>query len=121
MTKETIIKLFDEWNNAIQSGNPDQVVALYDEAAVLLPTVSNQVRHNHEEIKDYFVHFLKKSPVGRIDESNVRLFESSAVNSGVYTFKFSDNQEITARYTFIYEQINGEWKIVGHHSSAMPE
>ena len=49
-----------------------------------LPTVSNQVQHNPEEIRDYFVAFLKKSPQGKIDEANVRILsDTHATNSGV--------------------------------------
>ena len=42
----------------------------------------NQVRHNHAEIEDYFVHFLAKGPQGVINESNVRIFGDIAINSG---------------------------------------
>lgn len=26
-----------------------------------------------------------------------------------------------ARFTFLYKQVNGQWKIAEHHSSALPE
>lgn len=28
---------------------------------------------------------------------------------------------VQARFTFLYKQVNGQWKIAEHHSSAMPE
>ncbi|MGB1984533.1 MAG: SgcJ/EcaC family oxidoreductase, partial [Porticoccaceae bacterium] len=90
MQKNEIAGLFDQWNSALQTGDPKQVSGLYATDAILLPTVSNQVRHNHEEIEDYFVHFLAKGPQGKIDESNVRIFDDLAINSGVYTFTFKD-------------------------------
>ena len=58
MTETSILSLFEEWNSALQTGDPKQVAALYETKAILLPTISNKVRHNHEELKDYFVHFL---------------------------------------------------------------
>ena len=64
----TFTSLFDEWNVAIQSGEPKNVSALYEKNAILLPTVSNQVRHNHMDIEDYFAHFLAKGPKGGINE-----------------------------------------------------
>ncbi len=122
MTQEDIKQLFSIWNRALATGDPDQVTALYAPDAVLLPTVSNQVRHNHAEIRDYFVNFLAKKPQGEIDEANTRvLSENLASNSGVYTFTFGDGSQVTARFSYLYKRINGEWKIIEHHSSAMPE
>ncbi|MFW6005373.1 MAG: SgcJ/EcaC family oxidoreductase [Desulfonatronovibrionaceae bacterium] len=123
--KENIAALFDLWNQAVQSGDPDQVTARYAFNAILLPTVSNKVRHNHEEIRDYFVHFLAKNPSGRIDEQNIRIYGDIAIDSGIYTFTFSPEGEepfaVSARYTFVYQWFGDHWLIVEHHSSRMPE
>ena len=121
MTDNAIAALFEEWNDALRTGDPKQVAALYESNAILLPTVSNQVRHNHEEIEDYFVHFLAKGPSGKIDESNVRTFGDVAINSGVYTFTFKDGAVVQARFTYVYRWNGQRWLIVEHHSSAMPE
>ncbi len=115
------VTLFDEWNRALQTGDPEQVTALYASNAILLPTMSNLVRHNHEEIKDYFVHFLQIEPVGVIDESNVRTLGQLLINSGIYTFLCKDGTSLQARFTFVYEWNGERWLIVEHHSSQMPE
>ena len=122
MNNDDIIQLFSNWNDAIQTGDPDKVTAMYAEDAVLLPTVSNQVRHNHAEIRDYFVSFLAKSPSGEINESNPRQLTDDLVsNTGVYTLTFGDGAQVMARYSYLYKCIGGEWKILEHHSSMMPE
>ena len=122
MNNDDIIQLFSNWNDAIQTGDPDKVTAMYAEDAVLLPTVSNQVRHNHPEIRDYFVSFLAKSPSGEINEANPRQLTDDLVsNTGVYTFTFGDGAQVMARYSYVYKCIGGEWKIIEHHSSMMPE
>ena len=121
MDTTQITALFEEWNNALQTGDPKKVAALYEYNAILLPTVSNQVRHNHAEIEDYFVNFLAKGPQGVIDESNVRTFGDVAINSGVYTFTFKDGASVQARFTYVYRWNGQRWMIVEHHSSAMPE
>jgi len=118
-----IASLFDHWNAALQTANPDKVVACYAPDAILLPTVSAQVRHNHAEIRDYFVHFCAKSPQGRIDEANIRVFDDIAINSGRYTFELTDNGQrvdVAARFTFVYRKIEAEWLIIEHHSSVLP-
>ncbi len=116
-----ITALFDEWNSALQTGEPKNVTALYETNAILLPTVSNRVRHNHEEIEDYFVNFLAKGPKGVINESNIRTFGDVAINSGVYTFTFSDSSCVQARFSYVYRWNGQRWMIIEHHSSAMPE
>ena len=42
MSDVEISKLFDLWNLAVESGDPKKVTELYDEKAILLPTVSNK-------------------------------------------------------------------------------
>ena len=117
----TILSLFDDWNKALQTGNPDEVVKLYDKKAILLPTLSGQVRHTHDEIKDYFVHFLSKKPIGKINESNIRIFGNLAINSGIYTFNFKDGSSAEARFTYVYKKVDeNNWIIVEHHSSLLP-
>ena len=121
MSTNVITALFDQWNNALQTGDPQQVAALYASNGILLPTVSNQVRHNRAEIVDYFQHFLAKGPRGELDEVNVRTFGDVAINSGVYTFTFADGAKVRARYTFVYRWDGQRWLIAEHHSSQMPE
>ena len=121
MSENEISTLFDEWNSALQTGEPKKVAALYETNGILLPTVSNKVRHNHEEVEDYFVHFLAKGPVGKIDEANIRTFGDIAINSGVYTFTFNGGTVVQARFTFVYRWNGQRWMIIEHHSSQMPE
>ena len=102
------------------------MVDLYAQNAVLQPTVSNQVRATPAAIKDYFEHFLPMKPVGQINYREIRQLGSNvAMDSGVYTFALTEasgeTREVKARYTFVYEQVGGQWKILNHHSSAMPE
>ncbi len=121
MVNTNIEKLFDEWNEALQTGDPKKVASLYESNAIFIPTISNQVRHNHEEIEEYFIQFLAKGPSGKIDESNIRIFGDIAINSGTYTFTFLDGTSVPARFTFLYQWNKQRWLIIEHHSSTMPE
>lgn len=42
--REEVAALFDAWNAALATKNPETVASLYGHDAVLLPTVSNEVR-----------------------------------------------------------------------------
>ena len=120
--KDEIAGLFDVWNKAIQTQEPKEVSALYAPNAILLPTLSNMVRHTTEEREDYFEHFLAKGPSGVIDQSNIRTFGDLAIHSGIYTFTFSTTgASVQARFTFVYAWNGTKWQIVEHHSSLMPE
>lgn len=121
MNIKEIRVLIDKWNLALQSRNPAKVVELYAADAILIPTISNIVRHNHEEIGDYFAHFLLKGPKFEIDETNIRVIDNFAVNSGTYTVTFEDGTLARARFTFVYQNISQRWLIIEHHSSVMPE
>lgn len=120
--KDEIAGLFDVWNKAIQTQEPKEVSALYAPNAILLPTLSNMVRHTTEEREDYFEHFLAKGPSGVIDQSNIRTFGDLAIHSGIYTFTFSSTgASVQARFTFVYAWNGTKWQIMEHHSSLMPE
>ena len=121
-----IANLFERWNRALQTGDSDKVTALYAKDAILQPTVSNKVRTTHAEIKDYFDHFLALKPAGVINYRQIRrMNENKAVDTGVYTFTLTEadgsKRQVQARYTFLYQKIKGEWLILNHHSSAMPQ
>jgi len=122
--KESLFsELFNSWNAALQTGEPDKVIKLYASNAILISTLSNFIRHNHDEIQDYFAHFLVSRPNGVIDEANIRIFNDILICSGIYTFNFALGpvQTVKARFTFVYQRLMDNWLIVEHHSSAMPQ
>ena len=123
--EKEIAGLFDRWNAALATGMPAEVTKLYALNGILEPTVSNEVRDTPEKIQDYFVHFLALKPQGTINYRQIRVLDdNTALDVGVYTFALVRDgkpAKVQARYTYVYEKINGEWKIMNHHSSAMPE
>jgi uncharacterized protein (TIGR02246 family) len=129
--KEDAIKqLFVNWNNALQTPqqdwkhpDPREVVKLYADNAVLLPTVEIGPYTNHTDIGKYFEHFLQKKPSGKIDESKrtIRIGCNVAFDAGLYTFTYGAGGDPTkARYTYVYRYERGAWLIAHHHSSADP-
>ncbi|MER5215738.1 SgcJ/EcaC family oxidoreductase [Streptomyces sp. NPDC002838] len=126
-TTKQVATVFDGWNAALQTGDPEKVADLYAKDAVLLPTLSNKVRGDRAGIVDYFEHFLANKPVGKKIESHINVLDGdSAIDAGVYEFTLTDHDTgkknvVQARYTYEYEKRDGKWLIVNHHSSAMPE
>ena len=116
-----IAGLFDRWNAALATLDPEKVVARYADGSILLPTVSDTPRLTPDARRDYFRMFLTKKPQGRIDTRLIKIGCDTAFDAGVYTFTFGDGSEVQARYTFTYAWSGSDWLITSHHSSAMPE
>ena len=68
INKDQVRYLFQQWNNALLTLNPQNVVDKYWIKSTLLPTLSNVPRLNTEGKLDYFQEFLKKKPIGNVVE-----------------------------------------------------
>lgn len=121
--EEQVSALFQRWNEDLATGDPKKVVENYADDSLLLPTLSNKPRRTAEEKQDYFMHFLEKKPSGSIDSRMIQIDCNTALDAGIYTFKFADGAKVQARYTFTYKwnPQKEQWLITSHHSSAMPE
>lgn len=112
------------WNNAL-ANDADKVAERYATDAVLLSTLKDKVFKGRDEIRTYFVDFVKRKPQTKVtDRTIVILDKTSAVDTGLYTFTFGDGKEpatVTARFTFVYKVVDKKCLIVSHHSSKMPE
>ena len=117
---QQIENLFEDWNKALQTGDPRQVVALYAEHSWLLPTLSAVPKITYDEKIEYFQQFLALRPVGKIDTNWIDIDCNSAFNTGLYTFSLKDGRKVKARYTFTYRYADNRWKITSHHSSVLP-
>ena len=112
--------LLHKWTSTVKDGDPNQVVNLYHEDGILLGTFSNKERVGHGLILEYFENLLKSPVEVEIVSEHPIAFESAAVNSGLYNF-ITKGKTINARFSFVYQKDNDEWKIVSHHSSVIPE
>lgn len=133
ISERQVAALFERWNQALASGDPDQVASLYSDDALLLPTLSAEPRRTHAAIRDYFSDFLARAPRGRIDSRMIQLGCNSALDAGTYSFRLRDpadsdgaggEQWVQARYSFVYTFSPGAgpggWRILHHHSSLQP-
>src|SRR5206468_12197282 len=121
----TVKAQFDKFNASWATKSADRVTGLFAPGAVLLPTLSDQERTTPAAIRDYFVGFLKKSPVGHIDTSSIRIGCNMAARMGNWSVALTDpathkKSVAHARYTFIYSYEHGQWMIAHLHSSLMP-
>ena len=120
MSDSITSELVQKWVNAIKGGDPKQVTELYHDDAILLGTFSNKERVGHGLILEYFENLLKSPVEVEVVSEHPHIFESSAVNSGLYNF-ITNGETINARFSFVYHKNDTEWKIISHHSSVLPE
>ncbi len=124
VTKQDIANLGKNWSQALSSGDPEKIVALYDRQAFLFATFTNQIDTQRERIQYFAKLMLNPELKVHFDTQNIRIFKNAAINSGTYTFSFKNNGKtvsVTARYTFVYAESPRGWLIIDHHSSVMPE
>lgn len=125
LTPAQLDQQFSAFNASWASKSPDAVAAMFDDDAVLLATVASVPRTDPAGIRDYFVKFLKGSPVGRIDTSTIKSGCNWALRMGTWTVAMSDpatgaKTDVKARYTFLYQFEGGKWRIEHLHSSVLP-
>jgi uncharacterized protein (TIGR02246 family) len=123
--KEDVAASTMEWGQALGQDDPDKVLPLYSEDAVLWGTLSPKLRADRPALRDYFVTAFKVLPGLKVDfgDQLIRVYGDTAVNSGYYTFTYVKDGEtkiFPARYSFTYVKNGEHWLIVDHHSSAMP-
>ena len=123
--KEEVEAAAAAWAQALGEDDPDKVLPLYSQDAVLWGTLSPAVRSDPAGLRDYFVTAFKVLPGLKVafGDQLIRVYGGTAVNTGYYTFAYVQNGEtktLPARYSFTYVKSGERWLIVDHHSSAMP-
>jgi uncharacterized protein (TIGR02246 family) len=123
--KEDVAAAASSWARALGEDDPDKVLPLYAEDAVLWGTLSPTVRANRAALRDYFVTAFKVLPNLKVafGDQVIRVYDGTAINTGYYTFSYvkeGETKSLPARYSFTYVKSGERWLIVDHHSSAMP-
>jgi hypothetical protein len=122
---EEIASAAANWAAIFVDDNPDSILALYDDGAVLWGTLSPTLLVGKPGLRGYFERAFKALPGHKVafGEQVIRVYGDVAINSGYYTFSYVKDgqaQSIPARFSFVYRKSGANWMIVDHHSSAMP-
>lgn len=114
------------WIEAFNLRNPAQICALYDPEAVLWGTTAQALITSPDGLRQYFEgHCAALTPLTvTLTDQRVRVFGDVAVNSGSYTLATITQEQpirMPARFSFTYRRTGGDWLIVDHHSSWVPD
>jgi len=113
---------FKNWNEALEKREARGVAKKYSESGELFGTVSARIRQGEKEIEEYFKHFLKIDPSGKVvKRETINISDDVFLDGGLYNFdvvKGGEKQTIEAMFTYVWQKDkNGDWKIKHHHSA----
>ena len=113
----------DSWCDAVRAGDQQGTLSLYEQDALLKPTLSSEIRRGHEAIGRYFsgdgetLGFLHQG-IHKIQytiEQELR-FDQTIILMGVYEFA-TPSKTIKAHFTFVLKEKGSGFSILAQHSS----
>ena len=114
------------WADCVNNSLIEELIALYHEGAVLMPTFSPRVAKNKKALESYFNQLSSREgmQVNTHEETLncLQIEEKTFVVNGIYDFKFNvDGTLLTfpSRFTFVLD-LAKESPILHHHSSQIP-
>ena len=123
--KDDVIQVLEDWKSALESGDLEGLLQLYDNGASLWGTLSEEIRNTPGKIREYFVSFIAHEGIQvEFGELYTRIYGDTAVCSGPYLFSWKEREEkasIPGRFTFVFHLRDDRWLIIDHHSSVIPE
>lgn len=123
---EEVQGAYYKWVKLVEDskGRTEDVVDLYTDDAILLPTLSPKICVNKEMITAYFQNFLSlKDLKVETEEIITRIHGDIAMNTGCYNFYHLNDKVrhiLYVRFDFWYRKEGNEWKVIFHQSSLLP-
>lgn len=115
-----------EWMDAVNHGDIETLLSLYDENAVLIPTFSNKLPNTPDKLREYF------EKLGSREGLSIALHEKTLhvqlikddiyALSGIYNWRFDVEGEMLnfeARFSYVLD-VSSSRPILHHHSSQVP-
>ena len=119
-------KVLEQWMQAVNNGDVESLLALYDSNAVLIPTFSNKLLNTPDKLRGYFEKLASR------DELSIRLHNKTLlvqavqndifILGGIYNWRFLvDGQLLNfeARFSYVIDLARSS-PILHHHSSQIP-
>lgn len=118
--------VLEQWMQAVNDGNVESLLSLYDNDAVLIPTFSNRLLNTADKLKDYFEKLVNR------EDLSIALHEKTLITqelgnqiyslSGIYNWRFAVDGELLnfeARFSYVID-LSRPNPILHHHSSQIP-
>jgi len=119
-------KVVERWIKLVHQRELENLLALYDHDAIIMPTFSDRIQNTPEKIREYFKKlFSRKNLKLTLHPKTIKTQQLNAilfVVSGIYQWKFNVEDELItyeARFTFVID-ISKASPIIHQHSSQIP-
>jgi len=119
-------EVLDRWMLAVNRGDVEGLLGLYDRQAVLIPTFSNRILNTPDQMREYF------EKLGSREELRFALHEKTLIVqelqnqmyslSGIYNWRFVVERELLnfeARFSYLMD-LSRPGPILHHDSSQIP-
>jgi len=119
-------EVLEQWMQAVNKGDVEGLLGLYDRDAVLIPTFSNRLLNTPDKRREYF------EKLGSRDELSIALHVKTLIAqeiqnqifslSGIYNWRFAVDGELLnfeARFSYVIS-LSRPKPILHHHSSQIP-
>lgn len=115
-----------QWMKAVNDGDVENLLGLYDSQAVLIPTFSNRILNTPAKLREYFEKLSSREELSiALHEKTLIIQELQnqvALMSGIYNWRFSVDGELLnfeARFSYVLD-MSRHSPILHHHSSQIP-
>ena len=122
-TPEEILK---EWMDAVNKVNIEDLLALYSDNAILIPTFSSRLLSKPEKIREYFERLCSREDLSiALHEKTLNvqsIHDGLYAVCGIYCWRFSIDEELLsfeARFSYMLDVASPK-PILHHHSSQIP-
>ena len=119
-------EVLEQWMQAVNKGDVESLLGLYDREAVLIPTFSNRLLNTQNKRREYF------EKLGNREELSIALHVKTLIVqeiqnqifslSGIYNWRFAVDGELLnfeARFSYAIN-LSRPNPILHHHSSQIP-
>jgi uncharacterized protein (TIGR02246 family) len=127
MSDPYALHFLNDWADCLNHSRLDELLAMYEDEAVLLPTFGSEILRGQEALRGYFTALMEHPNLTvhiEDEQINQNAHDEHRVLSGDYEFSWgtdaSDMIHVHARYTFALSLADDKWVASTHHSSVRP-
>ncbi len=113
-----------KWLQAVNRGEIESLLSLYNESAILIPTFSNRLLNSPDALREYFERLGGRKGLSVTLREKTLVFQSMYNDiwtmSGIYNWRFIVDGELLNFEASYLVDLSKSSPIIHHHSSQIP-